>query len=187
MKGFRLLKLSFRRFLFSHRLVKTRQSPMRILIVRRRLDRRFELLHSVVLAAAIGIQDAQIDMCFRDTRINVNSLFGQRQRVILFAQMNIRVCQICERLRTFRYVRQFCLELRSCFLKLILSPKHIAEKKMCVRRLGVRFYSRAELVHRPLVILHLVERFTRQHIRFGRLGIQVEDLVIGVEDTLILL
>jgi len=145
---------------------------MRILEVRRQLDRRFKLLHSVVLAVAIGIQDAQNGMCFRDSRINLNRLFGQRQCVILFSQMHIRVCQKCERLRTLGYVRQFCLEFLRCFLKLILSPQLIAEKEMCVRCLGVRFYSRAELLHRPLVILHLVERFTRQHVCFGRLGIQ---------------
>ena len=82
------------------------------------------------------------------------------------------------------HVGQLGLKLLRGFFKLILRPQQIAEAKVDVGLPGIGFHRGAKLLDGGPVILHLVFCLARQHVGFGRFGVQGEDLAIHIEDTL---
>ena len=78
------------------------------------------------------------------------------------------------------------LKLCGCFRKVILSPEEVAQPEVDVRLFRIGSNGRAKLFGRSRVITRLVERFTGQHVRLCRFGIQGENLLVDIENALIL-
>ena len=116
--------------------------------------------------------------------VNLQRLLNKRKSVGSVVRLHVRVGQKSKSLCVVRHIQQFSLKLASSLFKLILAPQQIAQTKMNVRLLGIRLDRGAKLLNGCGVVAHLVQRFSRKHIGLCRFGIQRENLVICIQNTL---
>ena len=84
-------------------------------------------------------------------------------------------------------VGQLCPKLGFGFRVDLLRPQQVSQAEVHVGLFRIGFDGRPEHLGRAFVVLHLVEGFARDHVGFGRFGIEGEDLVVDVHDARVLL
>ena len=78
MKAAGFVKLFFGLVLLAHSLQKPPQPPMNIHVIRSQLGSRIQLTQCVSLPTAVGIQNPQVQMRQRQSRINLRHSLQQR-------------------------------------------------------------------------------------------------------------
>ena len=118
--------------------------------------------------------------------VNFHRFFQQWPGVFHPIHLNFRIGEIEHRLDMLRIVIEFGLKLLSSFMGLALGPQQVTQTEMYIGLLGIGRNSGSELACGPNRILHFIQGFAHQHVRFGRLSIQRHDPVKGIQNTLVL-
>ena len=150
-------------------------------------DGALEFAGGVFLASEFRVDHAEVAVDEGDGGVGGKGLLQLRLGLGVLVQLGVGVSEIGARLDVVRVVVELGLKLAGGLGVVVLRSEEVGKAEVDVGFFRVGVDGGAKVLGCAGVVALRVQGFSCEHVGFGGLGVEGEDLLVGVEDTLILL
>ncbi|HEX4309260.1 MAG TPA: hypothetical protein VHZ25_04480 [Acidobacteriaceae bacterium] len=143
-----------------------------------------EIAEGFVVVVCGGVEDAEVEPGKLLAGVEAKGFLNEGAGDVWAVEADVGIGPVGERFDVGGGIFAFQLELLGGFVELALTPEQVAEAKVNAGLFGVRMDGIAKLFDGALMVAHLVVGFAGEHVGFGGLGVEGEDLVIDIEHAL---